>query len=170
MPTPAQVAAAERMRYPVARQYWAVLRVAGAVRLDGGLHVQGGQGRFAACAGSAGSQEKYAIVALVAADDPRAPTARLLAAVAAFERDLTHAGWGAFGRDAADRRYLTATKGTNSLSLFDVASGFDTVPPPTTVQFVVSGPCVNLGILAPNLHDVDAVAPTPAPLPPLKVG
>ncbi len=169
VPTAAQVAAAGRRRYPVARQYWAVMSAARQIRLDGGLHYEGGEGSYAACPGSDGSQERYKIVGTIAPGDQGGQTASFLAALAALERDLAHRGWGQFRRNAADRQYLTAFRGAITVSFFDLADAFDSVPPPSTEQVVVSGPCTGLAAVAPYLRNhVDSYGPRPAPLPPLR--
>ena len=170
MPTAAQVAAAGRIRYPVARQYWAVMSAARQVRLDGGLHSEGAEGSYAACPGSNGSQERYKIVGQIAPGYQGGQTARLLGALAALQRDLADEGWGQFRRNAADRQYLTASRGAITVSFFDLANAFDSIPPPSAEQVVVSGRCTDLAVVAPYLRNYfDVYGPRPAPLPPLKV-
>lgn len=169
-PTAAQVAAADRIRYPVARQYWAVVSAANQVRLDGGLHYEGAEGSYATCAGSDRSQERYVIVGQIAPGDHGGQTAWFVAALATLERDLAHQGWGQFRRTAADRQYVTAFRGAITVSFFDLANAFDSVPPPSTEQVVLSGPCTDLAVVAPYLRNhFDVYGPTPTPLPPLKV-
>ena len=170
LPAAARFAAAGRIRYPVARQYWAVMSAARQIRLDDGLRQEGGEGSYAACPGSNGSQDRYKIVGTIAPGRQGGQTALLLAAVAALEHDLAHEGWGQFRWNAADRRYLTASRGSITVSFFDIANAFDSVPPPSTEQFVVSGPCTNLAAVAPYLRNYfDSYGLRPAPLPPLKV-
>jgi hypothetical protein len=65
---------------------------------------------------------------------------------------------------------VTAFRGAITVSFFDLANAFDSVPPPTTEQVVLSGPCTDLAVVAPYLrHHFDVYGPTPTPLPPLKV-
>lgn len=171
MPTSAQVGVASRMRYPVAGQYRAILRAARQIPMVGGLRWDGAQGSFAACPGSAGRRERYQVIGgLAAADRPR-ETARFVAAVSALEHALSEAGWGEFRRSDADRQYLAATKSGITLSFLDVPSSFDSVPPPTSVRVIISGPCTPVAaILAPYLRTVlDPYRPEPAAQPPLKI-
>jgi hypothetical protein len=170
LPAAARVAAAARIRYPVASQYWAVMGAARQIRPDDGLRQEGGKGSYAACPGSDGSHERYKIVGTIATGHQGGQTALFLSAVAALERDLAHRGWGQFRRNAADPRYLTASRGSITVSFFDIANAFDSVPPPSTEQLVVSGPCTNLAPVAPYLRNYfDVYGPRPAPLPPLRV-